>query len=182
VLDASGPRPPAGVKAEIVRAAAAVFAEKGYAHTTLEAVARRVGLGRTGLLHHYPSKEALFRAVLDGERARVEVGAGGTGVDALRELGACLGDAASARLVQVLEGEVLAGNAVAAKHVAERLAAVRAEIRRRLGDVAEPDAAATLVAAAVNGLQKLWLLDPDAPTAQAFELLLNLLEPRLTAD
>src|SRR4051812_28887798 len=52
-------------RAEIVRAALEVIAERGYRGATLAAVAERVGLTQQGLMHHFPTKEALLVAVLD---------------------------------------------------------------------------------------------------------------------
>lgn len=51
-------------KREILAAAMAMFAEVGYRGTSLREVAARVGLTHTGVLHHYPTKEALLQAVL----------------------------------------------------------------------------------------------------------------------
>lgn len=51
-------------RAEIVRAALEVIAERGYRGASLSAVAERVGLTQQGLLHHFPTKEALLVAVL----------------------------------------------------------------------------------------------------------------------
>ena len=53
-------------RAEIVRAALEVIAERGYRGASLAAVAERVGLTQQGLLHHFPTKEALLVAVMDG--------------------------------------------------------------------------------------------------------------------
>lgn len=49
----------------ILDRAAALFAQHGFAHTSLKTVADAVGLSKAGLLHHFPSKEALFAATRD---------------------------------------------------------------------------------------------------------------------
>ncbi|MGW0516063.1 TetR/AcrR family transcriptional regulator [Crossiella sp. NPDC003009] len=46
----------------ILEHAAALFAQHGFAHTSLKTVADAAGLSKAGLLHHFPSKEALFAA------------------------------------------------------------------------------------------------------------------------
>ncbi|WP_018685297.1 TetR/AcrR family transcriptional regulator [Actinokineospora enzanensis] len=50
------------VDERILDRAAALFAQHGYAATSLQALADAVGLSKPGLLHHFPSKEALFEA------------------------------------------------------------------------------------------------------------------------
>jgi AcrR family transcriptional regulator len=49
---------------EILRVAAEVLSEKGYAGTTLEEVADRLDLAKASLYHYFDSKEALFSACL----------------------------------------------------------------------------------------------------------------------
>ena len=49
----------------ILDAAESLFAERGYESTPLREIARRVGIAQPGLYNHFPSKEALYVAVLD---------------------------------------------------------------------------------------------------------------------
>lgn len=57
---------------ERLRAAAEeAFAVHGFAGTRLEDIARRAGLTRPSLLHHYPSKDALYEAVVRAAFARL---------------------------------------------------------------------------------------------------------------
>jgi AcrR family transcriptional regulator len=63
----------------ILDRAAALFARRGYAKTSVQDVADAVGLSKAGLLHHYPSKDALHEAVLAhadalGQRVLDQVG------------------------------------------------------------------------------------------------------------
>jgi AcrR family transcriptional regulator len=48
----------------VIDAAASIFAERGYAGTTMREVAKRVGFRAASLYYHYPSKEDLIEAVL----------------------------------------------------------------------------------------------------------------------
>jgi AcrR family transcriptional regulator len=47
----------------ILDRAAALFARRGFAKTSVQELADAVGLSKAGLLHHFPSKEALHQAV-----------------------------------------------------------------------------------------------------------------------
>jgi AcrR family transcriptional regulator len=49
---------------DILDAAQAVVLEVGAAHMTLDAVATKAGVSKGGLLYHFPTKEALLKALL----------------------------------------------------------------------------------------------------------------------
>ena len=51
------------VDESILDPAAALFARRGFAKTSVQDVADAVGLSKAGLLHHFPSKDALHAAV-----------------------------------------------------------------------------------------------------------------------
>jgi AcrR family transcriptional regulator len=50
---------------EIVEQASALFARHGFKDTSLQSVADAAGYSKTGLLHRFPSKEALWAAVVE---------------------------------------------------------------------------------------------------------------------
>jgi AcrR family transcriptional regulator len=52
----------------ILDQAAGLFARHGYSEISVQRVATAVGLSKTGLLHHFPSKEALGEAVAERSR------------------------------------------------------------------------------------------------------------------
>src|SRR6516225_8975650 len=49
----------------ILDSAARVFGQHGYRLASMELVAQESGLTRQALYHHFPTKEALFRAVIE---------------------------------------------------------------------------------------------------------------------
>jgi AcrR family transcriptional regulator len=50
---------------EILETAASLFARHGFKQTSVQSIADAVGYSKTGLLHRYPTKEALQEAVID---------------------------------------------------------------------------------------------------------------------
>jgi AcrR family transcriptional regulator len=85
----------------ILDQAAALFARRGFAKTSVQDVADAVGLSKAGLLHHFPTKDALHEAVL-GQ-------AGTVGQRVLGEVADLpLGEARDLRAVQVLVDTALA--------------------------------------------------------------------------
>src|SRR6202451_498265 len=49
----------------VLQVAQALFAERGYRGTSLRGIAKRIGIKAASLLHHFPSKQQLYLAVLD---------------------------------------------------------------------------------------------------------------------
>ena len=58
-------------RAHLIDVATRLFAERGYDGTSIEAVLAESGVSRGSLYHHFPGKDALFWAVLEGVAARV---------------------------------------------------------------------------------------------------------------
>ncbi|MFH8606134.1 TetR/AcrR family transcriptional regulator [Streptomyces sp. NPDC018029] len=157
-------------RAEILRAAFEVIAERGYRGATLGAVAERVGLTQQGLLHHFPTKEALLVAVLEARDQWDAVPRAEWRLDLLGSLVEY--NAMRPGIVQTFSA--LLGESVTDGHparaffagryeaVRESFAAVlRAEYGDRLPGGLTPEAAAPLMVAVMDGLQYQWLLAPD---------------------
>lgn len=56
---------------DLLRAARKLFAEKSYAETSTPEIVATAGVTRGALYHHFPDKQALFRAVVEREAADV---------------------------------------------------------------------------------------------------------------
>ncbi|MEE1766471.1 TetR/AcrR family transcriptional regulator [Streptomyces sp. SP18BB07] len=156
-------------RAEIVLAALEVIAERGYRGASMAAVADRVGLTQQGLLHYFPTKEALLVAVLR-ERDRWDaVPDSPLRLDLLGSLVEY--NAMRPGIVQTfsaLLGESVTDGHPAREFFTERYERVRgsmAEVLRaeygdRLPSGLTPERAAPLLVAVMDGLQYQWLLDP----------------------
>ncbi|MFE1112445.1 TetR/AcrR family transcriptional regulator [Streptomyces rochei] len=158
-------------RAEIVRAALDVIAERGYRGASLAAVAERVGLTQQGLLHHFPTKEALLVAVLEerdhwdalpGRRLRMDLLTALVEYNAMRP--------GIIQTFSALLGESVTDGHPARAFFTERYDRVRAsmadllraEYGDRLPSGLTPERAAPLLVAVLDGLQYQWLLDPEA--------------------
>ncbi|CUW28249.1 MULTISPECIES: TetR/AcrR family transcriptional regulator [Streptomyces] len=158
-------------RAEIVRAALEVIAERGYRGASLAAVAERVGLTQQGLLHHFPTKDALLVAVLQ-ERDRWDaVPDSPWRTDLLASLVEY--NAMRPAIIQTfaaLLGESVTEGHPAQAYFTERYARVRAsmaavlrtEYGDRLPNGLTPERTAPLLVAVMDGLQYQWLLDPES--------------------
>jgi AcrR family transcriptional regulator len=117
----------------ILDRAAALFARRGFAKTSVQDIADAVGLSKAGLLHHFPSKDALHDAVRAeagtlGQRLLDQVGGLPLGVDRDRRAIDAMVDVALAHpgMVSLLLSPVLQGDAVASEPDAAGVAALRA--------------------------------------------------------
>jgi AcrR family transcriptional regulator len=180
---------------EIVAAGLAVFSSSGFRGASLRDVAERAGLSQAGLLHHFPSKGHLLKAVLAWRDSEVHRQLGEPvpdGLDLIRRLVARSATARTRELVQLdvivsAEGSVAdhpANGYVRERHAstlemvrqAFERAAAHGELRR---DVDCAGAARTLIAL-MAGLQVQWLLDPGQIDMEGD--LMRCLQPWLTAD
>ncbi|WP_327246496.1 TetR/AcrR family transcriptional regulator [Streptomyces sp. NBC_01320] len=178
-------------RAEILRATLEVIAERGYRGATLSAVAERVGLSQQGLLHYFPTKEALLVAVLE-ERDQWDTGGGARSdgtwrvdlLDSLVEYNAMRPGVV--QTFSALLGESVTEGHPAGEFFTRRYTQVRASmaamLRTEYGGTLPggltPERAAPLLVAVLDGLQYQWLLDPgsvDMPAA--FRDFLRLLQP-----
>ncbi|MFW5416353.1 TetR family transcriptional regulator [Nocardiopsis sp. CNT-189] len=180
---------PGGRRDAILDAAMDEFADGGYNGTSLAKVAERAGITQQGLLHYFPSKQALLVAMLEQRDAANRTAAaraegsggedGGAGVpDAARIGPAGLEEIVRRNtelpgLVQVYT--VLSAEAVTEGHPAhgffgERFERLRTEFARtlreehggRLRPGVTPEDAAALLIAVMDGLQVQWLYDRGA--------------------
>lgn len=164
-------------RAEIVRAARGSFAEHGFTKASLRDIAERAGITHAGLLHHFRNKEELLAAVL-AERDTEEWQYGVSRVSDMDHLSPYLGDllrhhqktpelmrlwielaAAASRPEHPAHGYFVQRYDRGRDHFAQgmREKADRGELQEEL----DPEDAATLLQAMLNGLQLQWLLDHD---------------------
>ena len=52
-------------RGKLLAVARKLFATKGYAATSLDALVRRAGVTKGAFYHHFPDKQAIFRAVFE---------------------------------------------------------------------------------------------------------------------
>ncbi len=106
---------------QIVADAMTLFAATGYADTSMRTIAERVGVSKSTLFHHYPTKEDLLRAVLaarDSEIAQRRQPQATSAAELLRDLprGATTNTESAPGLVEVYS--VLCCEATATRHPA----------------------------------------------------------------
>jgi AcrR family transcriptional regulator len=175
-------------KAAILAAARELFGKKGYRGTSIASIAEAAGLSQPGLLHHFPSKNALLLAVLAGrdiEDCRMsspQPEAPGIGIiDGLAALVAHNeSEPQLVALFSMLLGEAVAADHPAHGYFARRYEQVRADITQYLVDAQQQHglaasidagALANILIAVLDGLQYQWLLNPSVDMSASFAAL-----------
>jgi AcrR family transcriptional regulator len=185
----------AGRRRDILEAAVEVFSESGFRAGSLRDVASRVDLTLAGLLHHFPTKNALLEAALEWRDAEAAAELGDPaphGVDMLRALVSLVQRNVDGRELASLH-TTLSGEAANKEHPAHtyfiaryrhvvaiaHAAFVQAAEDGHLRDSVDPGAAARNLIALMDGLQIQWLLDDTVDMAADVR---SFLQPLLTVD
>ena len=163
---------------EILDVALELFTKKGYDRTSVREIARLAGLSQAGLLHHFSTKEELFIEVLRRRdvRNREEFQAGQGDPDSISRLVSIVRNNMTqpglVRLYVTMSAESTDVDSTARSFFVERYRSLRAEVakdvrtKQQLGELSaelDPDAVASLLIAAADGLQIQWLLESDGP-------------------
>jgi AcrR family transcriptional regulator len=177
----------AGRRQEILQAGVHVFSSSGYRNGSIREIADRVGMSQAGLLHHFASKSELLEAVLiqrdDVARERMVLNDGWPrGTDLLRGMVELVRNNANTpglvALYTVLSAEATSPEHPAHQYFRNRYDFVLDMIRTgleetrdvgMLRDGIDPDGAARLFVAIMDGLQIQWLLDPGFDMATEVE-------------
>lgn len=166
-------------RAQILADATRLFARDGYGDTSLQDIATAVGVSKSTLLHHYPSKELLLSAVLTERDSAINENQGFSGAASAGEVLRSIPDGA-ARSAQDEPGlievyAVLSCEAVPAAHPAHDYFATRfanaleyftelfrlAQVDGDLPADRDPVHEATWLIAMWDGLQYQWLYDRE---------------------
>ncbi len=179
-------------RSAILAAAARLFAEQGYRGASLDSVAATVGLTRPGLLHYFPSKDALLVALLEDryhvDGRRLSGGLTEEGLPLLAALQRIVEfnqqSPEAVKLFTVLVAEGIFEGHPGHDHFERRYQRVRTRLARELeverqagalrADV-DLELLVTVVVAVMDGLQTQWLLDPEVDMAASFKLFSTLL-------
>lgn len=163
---------------QILGAALKLFATNGYRSTSLATIADAVGLSEAGVLHHFPSKEALLHAVLLHRDelfpdAEAYVAQAGGGLPSLRRVPVLaqvlLDQPVLMRFDAVVGGESIAEGGAIRDHFRKRMRLIRRALsamlnegirRGELRPDTDADMVATEIVAFMDGVQTQWLLDP----------------------
>lgn len=184
----------------IIDAAVELFGRYGYRGCSLEQIATQAGIGRSGVLHHFGTKEQLLLETLEehfpvsSDRPDVRTIASGekSFLDLLED--AALRNRADQRLVRFFS--VMAGESLIEDHPAHRFFIDRYNTIRRMfteaineaqiarGQVPDQQTEdlVALALAAMDGLQAQWLRNPtEVDLVEGMRMISELIGSRLSA-
>ena len=183
----------------VLSAAVALLSEEGYRGASLASIAAAANLTQQGVLHYFPTKEALLLSLLeekyheDGRRLSTSLDHEGLGI--LRALESLVAHNTArpdmVKLFAALVAESLSLRHPAHEYFVRRYRKVRERMLRSLrvgqrsGEIREDvelDRLVPAIVAVMDGLQIQWLLDPEVDMAASFGLLVDLLERALGPD
>jgi AcrR family transcriptional regulator len=189
-VDKAAPRGPRGSYAKgqarrqaIVDEALAVFSRTGFHSGSLREIAKRVGLTPAGLMHHFADKEELFAEVLRQRDAKVRAAAGDPAEHTLiqqaeRVVAYNQTTRGLTSLYAIVSAEATDSEHPSHEQFADRYrsTAQRAGDLLRAGQEAgevrpdvDPELAARLISAVMDGIQLQWLLDESVDMVPLFE-------------
>ena len=165
----------------IVEVATEIFGTQGFRVATMLQIAAACGISRTGLLHHFPTKESLLEAVLAhrddsnaADRDPIPMPGSRDGRAVLRRLLTVVEQNATqpriVNLFSVLSAEAGDPSHPAHTYFSRRYARLRADLEGALtvlhdnGELApgtDPRALAVEIIALMDGLQVQWVLAPE---------------------
>ena len=188
----------AAKREEILETALRIVAQLGYNGATIRTLADAVGLSKTGLLHHFGTKEELFVEILrrrDGEDLLALEAALAQGRSIAEAFaGVLTRNAEVPGLVQLYSRfamEASDPNHAAHGYFADRYREVRREIERqvrqavtqgRMPDSVAPEQIALIFTALSDGLQMQWMFDPDVDMGSHVEELFRAFGLRALVD
>jgi len=184
-------------RTRILEAASQAFAREGFNGSSLDRIAKAAGLTKAGLIHHFPSKLDLLRAVLDAREDEALVQAG-RDTATLHVLDTLLMvarrdvvDETRTRGFAVLLGEAVALDSPVADWFQGHYGQLTDEIASAIASAArsglartaiDPAAIAAEAVAVMDGLQIQWLLGGSAEAyLDRLEQYLDRLREHLTA-
>jgi len=174
----------ANARERILAAAMEVAAENGAGHLSLDAIARKAGISKGGLLYHFPKKEDLMRALVEHHLAGIE--------DATRKAAVSREpNAVAAALVGAYFDKLAVGcsgprpsgvfAALAENpHLLEPVRNCQNRIVERIRSTADDPAFSLIAFLAVEGMKTLDLFETDPLTAEEREMVLATLLGRLS--
>ena len=155
----------APTRERILDATADIALEEGVLHLTLEAVAKRAGISKGGLLYHFPSKEALIAGLMEQYVAdfsqQMQARQERTSLEAYVDLTLSLDDSSRRLEAAMLTATLLNPDLMAP--LQERYRVLQNAITR---DSSDPTLA-TLIRLAVDGLWLTELLGLASPKGEA---------------